>query len=1017
MTLKKKVLQLFGLTAFCMGTVFLVALKTIVLNSLLAHEKMHLAADVERVLYLFTEEGRELQAKISFLAQRDDTCAFVRRPSPDYVRSNLPDAVLGAQRLDLIAFIDSTGKVVWGKAFYRDQGWRPVLPEGFLGSLAAGEGCFSRMAKAPGGLSGLGLLPGGPALVAAVPVMPGTGTGPSPGAVIAGRYLDPEEVKHLARKAGLTLDVWALTPIEKMPPDAAMAAQALLKDPEKLYARLLSPEAIAGYTLAKGLCGEPVLLLRVTAPRTVYQQGQRSLLYLFVIFVAVGALLGGITIFAFYQTVLSRLAYLNAAVRRIGMEGDLTTRVTVAGNDELADFAREINKMLAALEQSKQLRESEERYRALFDQALTGNYIALAYGRVLLCNPAYVRMFGFSSCDEALATDFFSLFPDEAAKEAFLGLLREKKKLELHEATFRRRDGQLITVVQNVIGTFDQRGELLQLQGYLFDITARKKAEEALARAKRQNELLLEAVGEGIYGVDPEGKTTFVNPAALQMTGYAAEEVIGLQQHAMLHHTRADGTPYPEAACPVHATLRDGQPRSVTGEVFWRKDGSSFPVDYTCTPVREGEKIVGAVVVFRDVTARQRAEQALREAHTQIKQLVASISSILIGLDADGCVKHWNGPATETFGLAAEAVVGRPLSASGIEWEWEKVARGIAACRERQEPVRVDDVRYLRRDGKPGFLGLTVTPLVSEEGEHLGYVILAADITERKNEETQRVLRQKLESLGQLAAGIAHEINTPMQYVGDNTTFLQDAFAALSQFVARCQEFVAQGESGVVPADELAVALAALDWEFLGTEIPKALEQSLEGIGRVRKLVLAMKEFAHPGKKEKAPYNLNRAVESTVTISRNEWKYVADLEMDLDPDLPPVPCVVDEINQVVLNMIINAVHAIETVVNKEVGEKGKIIIRTRREGDFAKIEISDTGSGIPPAIIDRIFDPFFTTKEVGKGSGQGLAIAHDIIVNKHRGNITVESEVGKGTTFTVYLPLNPPEEERREQVT
>ncbi|MGQ9513415.1 PAS domain S-box protein, partial [Thermodesulfitimonas sp.] len=299
--------------------------------------------------------------------------------------------------------------------------------------------------------------------------------------------------------------------------------------------------------------------------------------------------------------------------------GDLTARIETTGDDELAELACEINKMLAGLEQSKQLRESEERYRALFDQTLTGNYIALGYGRVLLCNPAYVRMFGFGSLEEALATDFFTLFPDEAAKEAFLQLLREKKKLELHETTFRRRDGQLITVVQNVIGTFDQRGELLQLQGYLFDITARKKAEEALAGAKRQNELLLEAVGEGIYGVDPEGKVTFVNPAALAMTGYTAAEVVGQLQHRILHHTRADGTPYPEAACPVYATLRDGKPHSITGEVFWRKDGSSFPVEYTCTPVREGERIVGAVVVFRDITARQQAEQALREAHTQIK--------------------------------------------------------------------------------------------------------------------------------------------------------------------------------------------------------------------------------------------------------------------------------------------------------------------------------------------------------------------------------------------------------------
>ncbi|MEW6573763.1 MAG: PAS domain S-box protein, partial [Bacillota bacterium] len=931
MTLKEKTLLLFGFTALCIGTVFVIAFKTIVLNSLLVHEETHLAADLKQVLHLLDDEGRELQTKASLWAWRDDTCAFMERQSSDYVRLNLSDAVLAAQRIDVVAFIDTSGRLVFGKVYNPGKGWAAVLPEGLRKSLAAEQGYLLRSMTAGNGLSGVGLLPAGPAIIAAVPVKPGEGAGDSRGMVVLARYLNTEEISLLANTSIIMLDVWPLTG-DELPPDAAAAAQTLLKGRTDLYTQFTSPDAITGYTLVDGLRGEPVLLLQVTVHRAVYQQGLQSLMYVLIALVAAGCLLGGVLIFAFQKTVISPLSRLSTAVRRIGMEGNLTTRVAVVGNDELADLACDINKMLAALEQSKQLRESEERYHDLFDQALTGNYIALASGRVLLCNPAYVRMFGFGSLEKALATDFFTLFPDPAAKEAFLKLLRERKKLELHEATFSRHDGQLITVVQNVIGTFDQRGELLQFQGYLFEITARKKAEEALAQAKRQNEMLLEAVGEGIYGVDPEGRATFVNPAALEMTGYTAVDIIGRSQHAILHHTRADGTPYPDEACPIYATVRDGRPRSVTGEVFWRKDGSSFPVEYTCTPVREGARIVGAVVVFRDITARQEAEQALQAAHTQIKQLVASISSILIGLDADGRVKHWNGPAAEAFGLAAEAVVGRLLGANGIEWEWDRVAQGIAACRERGEPVRVDDVRYQRRDGKPGFLGLTVTPLVSEEGKRLGYVILAADITERKNEEAQRVLRQKLESIGQLAAGIAHEINTPMQYVGDNTTFLRDAFAALSQFLACCRELMAQAESGVVPVNDLRTAFAEVDWEFLGAEIPKAIEQSLEGIGRVRKLVLAMKDFAHPGKREKAPCNLNRAVESTVTISRNEWKYVADLEMDLDPDLPLVPCAVDEINQVVLNTIVNAAHAIATVVDRDAGEKGKITVATRREG-------------------------------------------------------------------------------------
>jgi signal transduction histidine kinase len=192
--------------------------------------------------------------------------------------------------------------------------------------------------------------------------------------------------------------------------------------------------------------------------------------------------------------------------------------------------------------------------------------------------------------------------------------------------------------------------------------------------------------------------------------------------------------------------------------------------------------------------------------------------------------------------------------------------------------------------------------------------------------------------------------------------------------------------------------------EYLLAEIPKAISQSADGIDRVATIVRAMKEFAHPGSAEKAAVNLNKAIESTVTVARNEWKYVADLHTTLDPTLPPVPCLVGEFNQVVLNMIVNATHAIADAV-KGTGGKGTITIGTRRAGDFVEVCIADTGMGIPESIRHRIFDPFFTTKEVGKGTGQGLAIARSVVVDKHGGTIAVESQVGTGTTFIIRLPL------------
>jgi signal transduction histidine kinase len=279
------------------------------------------------------------------------------------------------------------------------------------------------------------------------------------------------------------------------------------------------------------------------------------------------------------------------------------------------------------------------------------------------------------------------------------------------------------------------------------------------------------------------------------------------------------------------------------------------------------------------------------------------------------------------------------------------------------------------------------------------------DVTERRELERQLAHAQKLESIGQLAAGIAHEINTPIQYVGDNARFLEESFRDLLAVVESYRaELISAGvqDSHTSGGTQMHIDAEALD--FLRGEIPKSIEQLNEGIGQVARIVRAMKEFSHPGPVEKLPVDINRAIESTMMVSRNEWKYVADVTMDLDPELPPIPCVAGEFNQVILNLVVNAAHAIGEVVQGS-GQKGLIGIQTRRNGVFAEVRVSDTGCGIPPAIQSKVFDPFFTTKPVGKGTGQGLAIAHAVIVQKHKGTIGLESTPGRGTTFILRVPL------------
>jgi len=290
-------------------------------------------------------------------------------------------------------------------------------------------------------------------------------------------------------------------------------------------------------------------------------------------------------------------------------------------------------------------------------------------------------------------------------------------------------------------------------------------------------------------------------------------------------------------------------------------------------------------------------------------------------------------------------------------------------------------------------------------------VAIVRDITERieqrkEKEKIQAELlhKQKLESVGQLAAGIAHEINTPIQFVGTNIEFFSETHGDIERFVDGLQTALPAWPGKV--QEQLGVALEDLDWEYLAEEIPAAIQQSKEGIERVSSLVGAMKRFSHPGSREMSEADLNEIIETALTVSSNEWKYHAEIMRKFDENLPKVPLLVDQMGQVLLNMIVNSSHAIqEKNVKNGTEEKGEITISTEVVDEKVVLTFHDTGIGIPESIIANVFDPFFTTKEVGKGTGQGLAICHDVITKKHHGTLRVFSSEGEGTTFVLELPL------------
>lgn len=516
------------------------------------------------------------------------------------------------------------------------------------------------------------------------------------------------------------------------------------------------------------------------------------------------------------------------------------------------------------------LRASEKRYRLLFERNLAGVLRTTIEGRVLDCNQAIVRMFGYDSPEEVRAFPAAHYYVSAPDRDAFVAKLKSEKSFTNHEMKFRRKDGNAFWVIASfsIVENDSANGKIIE--GTLVDITERKRAEKEL----RLTQSSLEDASDAIFWMDPEARIVYANQAACASLGRSREELLSL-------------------------SIPDINP--LVPKEAWRK-------------------------FWDELKAR----------------------------------------GSMTFETRHQTKQGLPF------------------------PVEVT-ANYLEFDGQEYSFAFV------------------RDITERRALESQLRHAQKLEGIGQLAAGIAHEINTPTQFVTDNLTFLRDSWKSTHELLEQYRETVRNAEEAL-PKDVTAAlrqAEKACDLEFIATEVPRAIDQSLDGARRVAKIVRAMKEFSHPDSADKTATDLNKAIASTITVARNEWKYVSEIATEFDEALLPVVCYPGDINQVVLNLIVNAAHAIKEKIKE--GEKGTITVSTRMRGESVEIAVKDTGSGIPEAIRNRIFDPFFTTKEVGKGTGQGLALAYTVVVKKHGGKIWFETEVGCGTTFFITLPVKQAE--------
>ena len=653
-------------------------------------------------------------------------------------------------------------------------------------------------------------------------------------------------------------------------------------------------------------------------------------------------------------------------------------------------------------EQSR--RQSEERYRSLYLDSPDAIVMLSREIDFLAGNQAAITLFGCRDEADLTARTPASLSPPfqpdgrpsaDKAREEFSRAIRAGSNS--FEWTHRRVDG--IEFTATVLLSRIENGGQAVLQATVRDISELKRAESRL----RLKTSALEAAANGIVITNVTGRTVWVNPAFTRLTGYSAAEAIG-QSTALLKSGAHDSAFY--------ATMW----KTILGGDVWfgeltnrRKDGSHYREEMTITPMLDSAgRVCNFIAVKQDITQRKQYQEALAREHGLLQTLMDNLPDCIYVKDTQSRFLRVNRAQAALCGFRSpEESLGKTdldcfppaFARQNLEEELLLYATG--------NPI-LDQVRILKTpSGESIWMSATKAPIRDDSGQITGLVGVSRDVTERYLMEAQLRQAQKLEAVGQLAAGIAHEINTPAQYVGDNTRFLQDSFQTLLPILRTHQALLGADPSHRLDPEPIARAretLAASDLDYLLTQIPAAISQTLEGIERITHIVRAMKEFSHPGGKEKVLADLNHAIETTVTVARSEWKYVAEMALDLDPDLPLVLCFLGDFNQSILNLVVNAAHAITEVSKPNAGAKGTITIRTRRLGDMVEVRVSDTGAGIPENLRPRIFEPFFTTKPVGKGTGQGLSIVYGAIVKRHGGTVAFESEVGKGTTFILRLP-------------
>ena len=546
-----------------------------------------------------------------------------------------------------------------------------------------------------------------------------------------------------------------------------------------------------------------------------------------------------------------------------------------------------------------------------------------------------------------------------------------------------------------------------------------------LARAAEESRLLAlvaKVTPSAVVIADPDGRNLWVNDAFVRMTGHERTSVLMGPAGGMLHGAVTD------SADVVAFRAQVSRREPADGEfLLTAKDGHRYWAHVQLRPVREDGVVTHLIAVGQDVTVRRQTEERLRAEIIRVQELaeelarekellagvISAVPQLVFWKDTEHHYRGANSAYLDFRGYRDPAeLAGRDESmldpGGQVGAVLEELERGVLAT---GRPVLNQLVTLPDSRGRSRGLLMSMSLLGQGPDSCTGLIGVAADVTQVREMEQQLAQARRLESIGQLAAGIAHEINTPVQYIASNIGFLADATTAL---ITNSQQQKALTDQFRICAVDCPASPAQLlevpddDLTFLTDDVPPAIRESQEGLARLSQIVVAMKDYVHPSTSLEDT-DINHAIETTTQVCRNEWKYVATMELDLDPAAGLVSCYAGEVKQAILNNIVNAAHALAGQREHDANlALGTIKVSTRRKPDYLAITISDNGPGMSEAVQLRIFDPFFTTKGVGKGTGQGLSLARNVVVGKHHGHLDVTSTPGNGATFTIRLPLHPP---------